>query len=286
MINRRNFLKKGAVLSTWSFLPSMIHEDKNKTTSKKLGLQIHSVRPQLLLDFEGTLKKIADIGFKNIEAYGLDASGLFIEKIKPLVYKKTVNNLGMNLLSTHVNYFDYENSEKVVDLCLEAGVKYAIIPSMPENFRKSINQYQRFAEYLNMVGEKFKESGITFGFHNHDYQFQKLENEIPYEILIKETEKELVTFQADLYWMTKGGADPLKFIHKFPGRYKSFHVKDIDLNGNRRSVGSGIIDFEAILNAKKVAGLKDYFVEDFRPDNSPFIKLKKSFDYLMKSNFA
>ena len=94
----------------------------------------------------------------------------------------------MNLLSTHVNYFDYENSEKVVDLCLEAGVKYAIIPSMPENFRKSINQYQRFAEYLNMVGEKFKESGITFGFHNHDYQFQKLENEIPYEILIKETE--------------------------------------------------------------------------------------------------
>ena len=114
MINRRNFLKKGAVLSTWSFLPSMIHEDKNKTTSKKLGLQIHSVRPQLLLDFEGTLKKIADIGFKNIEAYGLDASGLFIEKIKPLVYKKTVNNLGMNLLSTHVNYFDYENSEKVV----------------------------------------------------------------------------------------------------------------------------------------------------------------------------
>lgn len=286
MINRRNFLKKGAVLSTWSFLPSMIHEDKNKTTSKKLGLQIHSVRPQLLLDFEGTLKKIADIGFKNIEAYGLDASGLFIEKIKPLVYKKTVNNLGMNLLSTHINYFDYENSEKVVDLCLEAGVKYAIIPSMPENFRKSISQYHRFAEYLNMVGEKFKESGITFGFHNHDYQFQKLENEIPYEILIKETEKELVTFQADLYWMTKGGADPLKFIHKFPGRYKSFHVKDIDLNGNRRSVGSGIIDFEAILNAKKVAGLKDYFVEDFRPDNSPFIKLKKSFDYLMKSNFA
>ena len=121
---------------------------------------------------------------------------------------------------------------------------------------------------------------------NYIYLFYKLESEIPYEVLLNETEPKFVTFQADLYWMTKGGVNPLDLIYKFPGRFKSFHVKDIDKDNNRESVGLGIIDFESILNARDTAGLQDYFIEDFRPDNDPFGKLKISFDYLMKSDFA
>ena len=285
MINRRNFIKTGTYASIASILP-ISSCSSSFAKKKELGLQIHSVRPQLTSDFNRTLEKIAEIGFKNIEAYGLGNDGLFIEKITPKTYKKTLVDLGMNLLSTHINYFDLTHINKIIDSCHEAGVKYGIIPIPPEEYRTSISKYKEFAEYLNKVGEKFNESGIIFGFHNHDFLFYKLESEIPYEILLNETEPKFVTFQADLYWMTKGGVNPLDLIYKFPGRFKSFHVKDIDKDNNRESVGLGIIDFESILNARDTAGLQDYFIEDFRPDNDPFGKLKISFDYLMKSDFA
>tara|TARA_B100001057_G_scaffold131511_1_gene130755 strand:- start:9948 stop:10811 length:864 start_codon:yes stop_codon:yes gene_type:complete len=286
MINRRRFIETGSLASLGSILSNISCNQSKSELKKELGVQIHSVRPQLVMDFEGTLSKISKIGYKNIEAYGLNSEGLFIEKISPKYYKETVENFGMNLLSSHINYFNFEDINRIIDSALEAEIKYGIIPITPEKYRQSINGYKEFAEYLNKVGEKFNESGIIFGFHNHDFQFNRLENEIPYEILLQYTMPNIVTFQMDLYWATKGGADPIYLINKYPGRFKSFHVKDLDELYNRASVGSGIIDFESIFNLKQVAGLMDYFVEDFRPNHEPYKKLEKSFNYLNNSDFA
>ena len=285
MINRRRFIETGSLASLGSIISTMSCS-RIKHDIKELGVQIHSVRPQLVNDFEGTLSKISKIGFTNIEAYGLNSDGIFIEKISPKYYKETVENLGMKLLSSHINYFQYENINKIIDSVLEADIKYGIIPITPEKYRLSIDGYKNFAEYLNKVGEKFNDSGIIFGFHNHDFQFNQLEREIPYEILLQHTMPNLVTFQMDLYWATKGGADPIYLINKYPGRFKSFHVKDLDKFFDRATVGSGIIDFKSIFNLKEIAGLMDYFVEDFRPEQEPFKKLEKSFNYLNNSDFA
>ncbi len=285
MINRRRFIETSSLASLGSIISTMSCS-RIKQDIKQLGVQIHSVRPQLVNDFEGTLSKISKIGFTNIEAYGLSSDGIFIEKISPKYYKETVENLGMKLLSSHINYFQYENINKIIDSVLEADIKYGIIPITPEKYRLSIDGYKNFAEYLNKVGEKFNDSGIIFGFHNHDFQFNQLEREIPYEILLQHTMPNLVTFQMDLYWATKGGADPIYLINKYPGRFKSFHVKDLDKFFDRATVGSGIIDFKSIFNLKEIAGLMDYFVEDFRPEQEPFKKLEKSFNYLNNSDFA
>ncbi len=286
MINRRRFIETGSLASLGSIISNVSFTRAQSKLNKELGVQIHSVRPQLIDDFEGTLSKISRIGYKNIEAYGLNSDGFFIEKISPKYYRDTVRNLGMNLLSSHINYFNFKDINRIIDSALEAEIKYGIIPITPEKYRHSISGYRDFAEYLNKVGEKFNESGIIFGFHNHDFQFNRLENKIPYEILLQHTMPNFVTFQMDLYWATKGGADPIYLINKYPGRFKSFHVKDLDESYNRASVGSGVIDFESIFNLKQVAGLMDYFVEDFRPDQEPFKKLEKSFNYLYNSDFA
>ena len=286
MINRRRFIETGSLASLGSIFSSLGFSRTKSVLKKNLGVQIHSVRPQLVNDFEGTLNKISKIGYRNIEAFGLNSDGIFIEKISPKYYKETVKNLGMNLLSTHINYFNFENINRIIDSALEAEIKYGIIPITPEKYRQTIDGYKYFAEYLNKVGEKFISSGIIFGFHNHDFQFNLLDSEIPYEILLQYTMPNLVTFQMDLYWAVKGGADPIYLINKYPGRFKSFHVKDLDEFYERATVGSGIIDFQSIFNLKQVAGLMDYFVEDFRPDQEPFKKLEKSFNYLYNSNFT
>lgn len=298
MTSRREFLRTGTFLAAGAALVSTISctnkRQENNTSSavkkesldKEIGIQIHSVRPQLEEDFEATMKKIADIGFKLIEGYGLGIDGLFLERITPSEYKKVVHDLGMRFVSTHTRLFNPDEARIILDSSLGAGVKYALIPAVPEEFRESADTYREFANNLNQIGEVFADSGVRFGFHNHEYEFEQKDGEIPFEILLNETDPSLVTFQLDLYWATLGGADPMDLINKYPGRFSSFHVKDADENLGRETVGKGIIDFERILNAQKQAGLEYYFVEDFRPGDDPFKHLKESFDYLNASDFG
>lgn len=288
MSSRRRFLKTGTYLAAGTVLvsPFSCKTKSQGSQGKEIGIQIHSVRPQLEADFEGTMKKIAEIGFKLIEGYGLGTDGLFLEKIAPLEYRKLVNDLGMKFVSTHTRLFQPEEAKTILDASLEAGVKYALIPAVPEELREGVDTYKQFANRLNLIGEVFEGSGVIFGFHNHEYEFEEKDGQIPFEILLNETDPGLVTFQLDLYWAVKGGADPLDLINKFPGRFSSFHVKDADEDLGRETVGKGIIDFEAILNARAQAGLDYYFVEDFRPEDEPFGHLKESFDYLNASDFG
>ena len=142
MINRRRFIETGSLASLGSIISNVSFTRAQSKLNKELGVQIHSVRPQLIDDFEGTLSKISRIGYKNIEAYGLNSDGFFIEKISPKYYRDTVRNLGMNLLSSHINYFNFKDINRIIDSALEAEIKYGIIPITPEKYRHSISGYR------------------------------------------------------------------------------------------------------------------------------------------------
>jgi len=253
--------------------------------TKDVGVQAYSVRDALTEDFEGTLGKLADIGYKYIEAYGLKSDGLFIDKVKAADYKKIVSDLGMELVATHCSYFKPDDAQAFIDASLQAGLKYLITPSLPDELKISVDTYKQVAANLNEVGALFEGSGVKFGYHNHSFEFEEKDGQVPLEILLNETDPNLVTFEADLYWVTKGGADPLELIKKFPGRFELYHVKDADQNLDQTTVGTGIVDFEALLGARDIAGLKYYFVEDERTDD-PFGNLQKALEYLNASDFA
>lgn len=250
-------------------------EGTDKVTPKEVGVQAYSVRDALKEDFSGSMKKIADIGYKYIEAYGLGVDGKLLG-MEPADYKKVVSDLGMELISSHATYFTPEDAPVIIETSQAAGLKYLVVPYIGNDFR---GDYYKIAENLNAVGSLFKGTGIKFCYHNHAFEFELSNGEVPLEIMLKETQPDLVSFEADFYWVKKGGAEPMDLINKYPGRFSLYHVKDANPSLDQTTVGEGIIDFETIINAKETSGLEYYFVEDERVDD-PFGNLKKAFDHV------
>jgi len=256
-------------------------EDTMVTVNKEIGVQVYSVRDALKEDFGGSLKKLKEIGYNYIEAYGMNLEGQLFG-MTPAEYRKQVEDVGMKMISCHCTYFTPDDAEIMRDAAMEAGLKYLVIPSLPQDLR---SDYSQVADNLNQVGELFQGTGIKLGYHNHDFEFETQNDQVPLEIMLNETEPNLVTFEADLYWVTVGGMDPMDLINKFPGRFSLFHVKDANEELEQTTVGTGIIDFETIFKARETAGLEYFFVEDERTDD-PFGNLKANFDYMNTSEFV
>ncbi|MDH5368003.1 MAG: sugar phosphate isomerase/epimerase [Cyclobacteriaceae bacterium] len=298
MKNRREFIKTGAMFAAGSMLMPMgcstktketvaeeaataIVEESTLSVLAEPGVQVYSVRDALKVDFAGSIKKLADMGYKYVEAYGLGLDGKMLG-MSPAEYKKIVDDTGMKVVSTHATYFTKENANQIADASLEAGVEFVVTPYLSDELR---GDYSAVAENFNTVGEILKSQGLKFGYHNHAFEFEKQGDLVPLEILLKETQSDLVTFEADLYWVKKGGVDPMELINKFPGRFSMFHVKDADKELEQTTVGSGIIDFPTIMKARDTAGLKYYFIEDERTDD-PFANLKANIDYMKATDFS
>ncbi len=111
------------------------------------------------------------------------------------------------------------------------------------------------------MGESCREAGLRFGYHNHDFEFETIDGQIPFDVLLDETDPGLVDFELDLFWITKGGEDPLRYFERYPGRFTLCHVKDMAAGGEMVDVGAGGIDFAAIFARAEQAGLKHFFVE-------------------------
>ncbi len=289
MDNRRTFIKKSGTFAIGSLLiPSVMSCAKEKT--KEIGLQIYSVRNELKEDLEGTLKQIAKIGYKWLEIANYD-NGKFYDK-SPSEFKKLIDDLGMEIISSHagveIKGTDRGNAEKLADAHAELGLKYVIKPWLIEERRVSADSYKKVAEELNKIGEVMKSRGLKFGYHNHDFEFENVEGHIPFDTLLSETDKELVIFEIDLYWIKKGGKDAIEYFKKYPGRFELYHIKDMDNTeeGYFTEVGTGIINFKELFAHKDLAGMKYFFVEHDNCRNySPLESVKISFDYLNNCDF-
>ncbi len=277
-MKRRTFVVSMTAASALS-LVSPLKLFSSQKTKQLIGIQLYTLRDLVKQDFVGTLTKLSQIGYNSIEAAGYN-DGMFYG-YKPAEYKKILLDLGLAPASSHSG-INPKNAKKVAEDTLNAGMSYIILPWISEDWRTSIDVYKKLADDMNLIGEQCNEMGIRFGYHNHAFEFEEIDGQIPYDILLNNTDADKVCMQLDLYWMVYGGKDPLEYFNKYPGRFELWHVKDMANDEKRESteIGNGIIDFPAIFNEKSLSGMKYYFVEQEAFTIDPMESVEMSFNYL------
>lgn len=276
MNSRRNFLKASGALAIGSFLLPDVAKAADRRSVKDAGLQLYTVRNEMLKDNTGTLKKIASLGYKEIESAGSEKGSYY--GFKPAEMKKICADLGMTLRSGHVHYDD--KWQQTIDDAAESGQGYLIVSVMPEK-GQTVDNYKHTAEVFNKAGEAAKKSNISFGYHNHDSEFEKDNGKVLYDVLLENTNPEFVKMEMDLGWVIVTGNDPLAYFEKYPGRFPLWHLKDMDLK-EKHSVefGKGSLDVKKMLENSKKARMKYFFVEQEEYSGTAFDCLEYNMNYL------
>lgn len=243
-----------------------------------IGIQLWTVRDFIQSETMITLKKISEIGYNSIEPYGFD--GKFYG-ISPGDFRKMIEDMGMKLTSTHTG-ISSGNAGMIIDGAFTAGLEMLVMPSPGGRPIDTPDDYKRLAEELNKIGEKVEDAGLLFGYHNHDKEFESTDGVVHYDILLKETDPDLVFFQLDLAWIVKGGYDPVTYFETYPGRFKSWHVKDLGMTGNSIDFGHGRVDLPAAFKSREKAGLIHYFVEQEEYKTDAFKSISDDYHYLIK----
>jgi len=243
----------------------------------KIGLQLYSIKELTEKDFFGSLEKVAKIGYQ-----GVEFAGFFDAPASEL--KKVLDDLGIVPCGSHtgINALE-EELNRVIDYNLEIGNQYVICPGLPEHMRNSYDAYMRLADKFNDIGRKCKEQGIQFAYHNHDFEFEKYNGEYGLDILLSNTDPDLVHMELDTFWVEYAGLKSVDFMRKYPKQHSSLiHIKDMKSLDEKISteVGNGIMDFVEILNLAKELGTKWYIVEQEEFEISQLESIEKSLNYL------
>ena len=282
MITRRNFLQTAALATAGGAMVTMPETTFAKQKIKRPGIQLYTVRNELGKDFEGTLKSVAALGYKEFEFFG-NYYGKSPTEVKALLTSLGVTapagHFALAALNADVN--------KVIDTAKAVGHGIVICPFLMPNERKTLDDYKKLCATLNKSGEACKKAGLMFGYHNHDFEFKELEGKLPYDLILSECDKNNVKMEMDLGWISHAGKDPLPYFAKYPGRFITFHIKDMDASQKQitMELGRGKVDFKRILAKSKQAGVKHYFVEQDYTSLTALESIKISMDYLKKLEF-
>ena len=300
--SRREFLRVSAAGALGAFVLS---QSSCRNSSKKgtkaqepvivdpksfnLGLQLYTIRDAMATDVPGSLRKVSDLGYKYVELADY-VDGKFYG-YAPADFKKLVNDLGMEILSSHTQVegagVTLDSARKMAEDHALIGAKYCIQPWIVEEMRDSIATYQKMAANWNEIGKVMKEFGLQFGYHNHNFEFATVEGKVPYfDVMLAELDKDLVIMEMDMFWVTQAGHNPVDIFNKYPGRFPIYHLKDAYeklppyfdvVKGNIAPVGEGVVNFKEIIAAKDVAGMKYMIVEqDDSRDGDMFADIQKS----------
>lgn len=245
----------------------------------KVGLQLYTVRDKMKEDVEGTLAHVAQIGYKEVEFAGY--FGHPPEHIRSYLDKN-----GLSAPSTHIAYENDDQWKAALDTAKKIGHEYIVMPWIPEERRKTLDDWKKFAQTFNHAAQMAHDAGIQFAYHNHDFEFPKLDGQVPYDVLLQSTDPKLVQLEIDLYWITKAGQDPLSYFARWPGRIPMVHVKDSAGPPEHKmtDVGQGKIDWKRIFAKRDQAGIKHFFVEYDQPPQ-PFEDIATSYNYLKNLEF-
>ena len=266
-----------------------------------IAVQIYSVRNDAKEDLRGTLEKIKKMGYDGVEFAGL--YGYSVAEVK-----KMCSDIGLVPLSAHVPYLDMiADPEGVLGAYAELGVKYVAVPYLNPEYRPGTDAFPEVIKNIAMLGEVANKLGISLLYHNHDFEFVKLDGKYALDVLYEEVSADLLKTELDVCWVSVGGENPADYIRKYAGRCPVVHLKDYygeksdDMyeligienkapkrpgNFEFRPVGSGLNDFPAILAASKDAGAKWVIVEQDQPSMglSALESLEKSINYLKEIN--
>lgn len=285
-MNRRTFLEAASTAAATLF-SSRFGWAAEEHKINRIGLQLYTVRDQMKADFDGTLARVASIGYKEVEFAG------YFDHTPPQV-RAAVEKNGLTAPSTHIQYDELDAKfPSVIEASKTIGMSYIVCPWIPEDLRRSPDIWKQAAEKFNRCGEQTKKAGIQFAYHNHWFEFLPVNGKLPYDTLLELCDKNLVKMEMDLCWITTAGQDPVKYFNRYHGRFPLVHVKDvktlpkITAGGSQNfgdtvgltSVGDGIIDWKRIFEHSETAGIKHYIVEHDRPKD-PFDSITKSYNYL------
>jgi sugar phosphate isomerase/epimerase len=269
-MDRRKFLIASAAAAA---LPSWA-----AAQSRNIGLQLYTVRNELTKDFQATLNAIARIGYREVELAG------FLD-VAPGAIRAMLDHAGLTAPSAHFEYAALRDGwAMVLSAAEKLGLKFIVCPWVEEGLRRDLENWKRVAQTFNLVGEQSRRAGLQFAYHNHDFEFRQVDGKLLYDVLLAETDPALVKMELDVYWITRGGQDPLGYFARFPGRFRLLHLKDMDRAGAITDVGRGVIDFAKILAQSAIAGVMHSFVEHDDPP-APLESARRSFEYLSQLRF-
>jgi len=296
-MKRRTFIESSLAAGILASLPARGFAEMHQID--RVGVQLYTVRDAMKKDFAGTIAKVASIGYKEVEF-----AGYFNHS--PADVRAILDKNGLTAPSCHVGYDVVENHlPETIAASKTIGHTYIVCPWIDEKLRKSPGGWKKVADFFNQAGSTSKKAGIQFGYHNHTFEFQPdplLDGKLPYDFLLENTDKDLVTMEMDLCWIAVTGQDPVAYFKRFPGRFPLVHVKDVktmpkvapgkteefvDSNFEKHEMtepGSGVIDWKRIFSNADQAGIQHFFVEHDQPAD-PFASIAASYKYLSDLRF-
>ena len=284
--SRRDFIRQSSFLTAGL----LISKDEFFKKNKNIGVQLYTLRNELGKDAKGTIEKVAQLGYKQVETFAYSNGKWF--GMTAVEFRKLLDDNGLTSPSGHTfpgGMFLKEgwedNWKKAVEDAKIMGQKYIVIPYLMEPDRKPIENYKKIADGLNKASLICKTSGgIDVAYHNHDFEFADANGQTGFDILMKETDPS-VKMELDLYWAVKAGKNPIDLFAAHPGRFALWHVKDMDNTEKKffTEVGNGTIDFKAIFAKAKLSGMKYFYVEQDVCPGPPMDSIAKSIEYMRKN---
>lgn len=279
MQTRRSFLRRSALL-----LPAMAFAGRSAFALAPIpiGVQLYTVRKQAEQDLPEVLEQIRKIGYQEVETY----AGLYTASAGSL--RHMIDGAGLRAPSGHFNYNDLGSR---FDYAKELGVSWMVCSMIDPSLWGSAEGFETAAKQFNAWGKQARDMGMRFAFHNHDYEFRPLDGKTGYEILVGETDPELVSFEIDCYWVAQAGHDPLALMRKLGKRVRMLHLKDRKpgfptsyamnaASSHFEPVGGGSLDWKAILAEGERLGVEHYFVEQDQTAVPPVEAIRESYRYL------
>jgi Sugar phosphate isomerases/epimerases len=316
-MKRRQFIQNTAMASSATMLMGLgACATPSYKSLDSIGIQLFSLPKMLEQDLAGSLAMLHQMGYKEVEIYGpypfsstaaqerwkqisptlgFSGSGFFGKTAAE--FKTLLDEYRLKATSGHIDIVSLETNMPAIGEAIRTlEMDYLGMSAIPDELRQTLDDYKRIAERFNKIGENAKKEGFKFLYHNHGYGIHEMDGQIPLQIILDNTDPDLVFFEMDIYWTTAGGADPVEYLKNYPNRYVALHLKDmkeithfkgdggsadqwIDLWPLMTSVGSGAMDIPAIVHQAQQSGVKHFFVEQDLVDN-PRLALKKSIDYL------
>ena len=225
-------------------------------TAWRAGLQLYTVRDALGADLDGTLERVAGIGYREVELAGLPG-------VTAHAMRLALRRHGLEAPSMHAGYDSLrQDLAAVVEEARALGAGFVVCPSVDAAERATAGDWKRVCRTLNDAGQTLRDHGLVLAYHNHDFEFDAFDDgTIPFHRLLTETDARDVKLELDVYWVARAGRDPLQYLGSNQDRVALVHLKDVGADGATVELGRGILDMERIVRAALLAGVKHLFVE-------------------------